>query len=122
MLILSSKYESAYVPQADALTDSSALASMEAKAEEASRVLTAMANAKRLMVLCNLLEGEKSVGQMAELVGLSAAALSQHLGKMRSLNLVATRRDGQTIYYRLASHEVREILETLYRLYCAPAA
>ena len=95
---------------------------MEAKAEEASRVLTAMANAKRLMVLCNLLEGEKSVGQMAELVGLSAAALSQHLGKMRSLNLVATRRDGQTIYYRLASPEVREILETLYRLYCAPSA
>ncbi len=94
---------------------------MEAKAEEASRVLTAMANAKRLMVLCNLLEGEKSVGQMAELVGLSAAALSQHLGKMRSLNLVATRREGQTIYYRLASHEVREILETLYRLYCAPS-
>lgn len=105
----------------DAYTDNSALASMEVKAEEASRVLTAMANAKRLMVLCNLLEGEKSVGQMAELVGLSAAALSQHLGKMRSLNLVATRRDGQTIYYRLASNEVREILETLYRLYCAPA-
>lgn len=120
MLTLSSRYESSYVPQVDDLTDSSALASMEAKAEEASRVLTAMANAKRLMVLCNLLEGEKSVGQMAELVGLSAAALSQHLGKMRSLNLVATRRDGQTIYYRLASHEVREILETLYRLYCAP--
>lgn len=109
------------MPPLDASTDSSALASMEAKAEEASRVLTAMANAKRLMVLCNLLEGEKSVGQMAELVGLSAAALSQHLGKMRSLNLVATRRDGQTIYYRLASHEVREILETLYRLYCAPS-
>ena len=109
------------MPQLDEITDSSALASMEAKAEEASRVLTAMANAKRLMVLCNLLEGEKSVGQLAELVGLSAAALSQHLGKMRSLNLVATRRDGQTIHYRLASHEVREILETLYRLYCAPS-
>jgi DNA-binding transcriptional ArsR family regulator len=77
-----------------------------------------MANAKRLMVLCNLLLGEQSVGQLAQLVDLSQAALSQHLAKMRALNLVATRRDGQTIYYRLASQEVREVLETLYRLYC----
>lgn len=90
------------------------------KAEEASRLLTAMANTKRLMVMCNLLEGEKSVGELAELVGLSQAALSQHLGKMRALNLVATRRDGQTIYYGLASQQVRDILETLYRLFCAP--
>jgi DNA-binding transcriptional ArsR family regulator len=97
-----------------------ALGALEAKAEEASIVLGAMANAKRLMVLCNLLEGEKSVGQLAEIVGLSPAALSQHLGKMRALRLVETRRDGQLIYYSLASDEVREILETLYRLYCAP--
>jgi hypothetical protein len=97
-----------------------ALGALEAKAEEASIVLGAMANAKRLMVLCNLLEGEKSVGQLAEIVGLSPAALSQHLGKMRALRLVETRRDGQVIYYSLASDEVREILETLYRLYCAP--
>ena len=90
------------------------------KAENVSRLLTAMANAKRLMVLCRLLEGEKSVGEMAELVGLSQAALSQHLGKMRALNLVHTRREGQTIYYGLASEQVRELLETLYRLFCAP--
>ena len=108
------------MPQLDEIIDSSALASMEAKAEEASRVLTAMANAKRLMVLCNLLEGEKSVGQLAELVGLSAAALSQHLGKMRSLNLVATRRDGQTILYRLASDSVASLLLTLHGIYCPP--
>jgi ArsR family transcriptional regulator, virulence genes transcriptional regulator len=93
---------------------------LESKAEEASIVLGAMANAKRLMVLCNLLEGEKSVGQLADTVGLSPAALSQHLGKMRALRLVETRRDGQVIFYRLASDKVREILETLYRLYCAP--
>lgn len=97
------------------------MALMAAKAEEASRVLTAMANAKRLLVLCNLLDGEKSVGSLAEAVALAPAALSQHLGKMRALGLVETRRDGQTIYYRLASPEVRAILETLYRLYCAPA-
>ncbi|MGY3618054.1 ArsR/SmtB family transcription factor [Bradyrhizobium sp. USDA 10063] len=99
-----------------------AIVDLEEKAEEASRLLTAMANAKRLMVLCNLLDGEKSVGDLAAIVGLSSAALSQHLGKMRALDLVATRRDGQTIYYRLASLEVREVLQTLYRLYCAPAA
>lgn len=101
-------------------TPDTSLATLEAKAEEASIILSAMANAKRLMVLCNLLEGEKSVGQLAEIVGLSPAALSQHLGKMRALRLVETRRDGQIIYYRLASTEVREILQTLYRLYCAP--
>ena len=97
-----------------------ALVTLEEKAEEVSRLLTAMANAKRLMVLCNLLEGEKSVGELAEIVGLSSAALSQHLAKMRALDLVTTKRDGQTIYYQLASREIRQVLETLYRLYCAP--
>ncbi|PZW39374.1 ArsR family transcriptional regulator [Humitalea rosea] len=94
---------------------------LEAKAEEAARMLSALANAKRLMALCHLLEGEKSVGQLAELVGLAPAALSQHLARMRDLRLVETRRDGQTIHYRLVSAEVGAILETLYRLYCAPA-
>ncbi len=70
-------------------------------------VLGAMANTKRLIVLCNLLEGEKSVGQLAGIVGLSPAALSQHLGKMRAFRLVETRRDGQIIYYRLASRVPR---------------
>jgi DNA-binding transcriptional ArsR family regulator len=96
------------------------IAGLEAQAEEASQLLAAMANAKRLMVLCNLLDGEKSVGELAGIVGLSSAALSQHLSRMRAQELVATRRDAQTIYYRLASTEVREVLRTLYRLYCEP--
>lgn len=96
------------------------LGDMEAKADEASRVLMAMANPKRLLVLCHLLQGEKSVGALADAVDLAQAALSQHLSKMRALGLVETRRDGQTIFYRLASAEVQAILETLYRLYCAP--
>lgn len=95
---------------------------LNAKAEEASALLNAMANGKRLMVLCSLLEGEKSVGQLATIVGLSQAALSQHLSKMRSLRLVDTRRDAQTIYYRLTSYEAEKVLETLYSLYCAPKA
>jgi DNA-binding transcriptional ArsR family regulator len=92
---------------------------LEAKAEEVAATLTAMANPKRLLVMCTLLEGEKSVGDLAVIVQLTPAALSQHLGKMRALRLVSTRRDGQTIYYSLASAEVRAVLETLYRIYCA---
>jgi ArsR family transcriptional regulator, virulence genes transcriptional regulator len=92
----------------------------EAQAEEVAATLTAMANPKRLLVMCTLLAGEKSVGDLADIVQLTPAALSQHLGKMRALRLVSTRRDGQTIYYSLASAEVRAVLETLYRVYCAP--
>lgn len=91
-----------------------------AKAEDVSATLAAMANPKRLLVMCTLLKGEKSVGDLAEIVDLTPAALSQHLGKLRALRLVSTRRDGQTIFYSLASAEVQAVLETLYRVYCAP--
>lgn len=94
-------------------------AALAPKAEEVTRLLGALANPHRLIVLCSLLETERSVGGLNEVVGLSQAALSQHLAKLRDLRLVETRRDGQTIYYRLASPEVREVLATLYRLYCA---
>lgn len=96
------------------------MAVLEANADEVVATLSAMANPKRLLVMCNLLAGEKSVGDLAKIVQLSSTALSQHLGKMRALRLVTTRRDGQTIYYRLASQEVQALLETLYRVYCAP--
>jgi ArsR family transcriptional regulator, virulence genes transcriptional regulator len=96
------------------------ISALEAKAEEVATTLSAMANPKRLVVMCTLLEGERSVGDLAEIVQLSPAALSQHLSKMRALRLVATRRDGQTIFYSLASPEVRAVLQTLYQVYCAP--
>lgn len=96
------------------------IADMEAKAEQAARLLATLAHGKRLMALCYLLQGEKSVGQLAVLAGLSPTALSQHLARMRDLGLVETRREGQSIFYRLASPEVVAILETLYRLFCAP--
>lgn len=95
---------------------------LEDEAERASRLLAAMANPKRLLVLCNLLDSERSVGALAEIVGLSQGALSQHLQRLRSLDIVATRRDAQTIYYRLASPEAHAILQTLHALYCAPDA
>ncbi len=96
------------------------LATMNEKVEEVSRLLAEMANPRRLLVLCHLVEGEKSAGELALLVGLSPGALSQHLQRLRALALVATRREGQTIHYRLASGKVRDILETLHRLYCDP--
>jgi DNA-binding transcriptional ArsR family regulator len=92
--------------------------SLEEKAEEVAALLSAMANPKRLIVLCNLINRELSVGALASIVELSDAALSQHLAKLRMQKLVNTRRDGQTIYYRLASEKVREVLSTLYRIYC----
>jgi ArsR family transcriptional regulator, virulence genes transcriptional regulator len=98
---------------------SMSISPLEAKAEEVSATLAAMANPKRLVVLCTLLAGEASAGDLAGVVQLSPAALSQHLGKMKALRLVSTRRDGQTIYYSLASAEVKAVLETLYRVYCA---
>ncbi len=97
-----------------------ALPVLEARAEEAAALLASMANAKRLLVLCHLVEGERSVGDLAVLAGLSQSALSQHLGKMRLQGLLTTRREAQTIFYSLASREVRAVLETLYGLYCAP--
>lgn len=96
------------------------IAELEPRAEEAAQLLTAMANPKRLLILCNLLEKERSVGDLSKIVGLEQSPLSQHLSKLRALGLVKTRRDGQTIYYRLASEPVTQILTTLYEIYCAP--
>ena len=91
---------------------------MAERAEEAAELLASMANPKRLLVLCHLVECERSVGDLAERVGLGQSALSQQLGRMRALGLVKTRREAQTVFYRLASSEVRALLATLYDLYC----
>lgn len=118
--MLRSIFASAKVSSMKIYIPDATINSLSAKAEEVAATLGAMANPKRLLVMCTLLAGEKSVGELAEIVELSPAALSQHLGKMRALRLVSTRRDGQTILYSLASAEVRAVLETLYRVYCAP--
>jgi DNA-binding transcriptional ArsR family regulator len=93
---------------------------LEPRADEAAELLTAMANPKRLMILCYLLDEERNVAELSELVGLAQSPLSQHLSKLRALKLVTARREGQTVRYRLASREVAEVLETLHGLYCAP--
>ncbi|MBL8596610.1 MAG: winged helix-turn-helix transcriptional regulator [Devosia sp.] len=92
---------------------------LEPRADEAAELLTAMANPKRLLILCHLLEQERSVAELSGLVDLAQSPLSQHLAKLRALKLVATRREGQSVFYRVASFEVRQVLETLYGIYCA---
>ena len=96
------------------------IAELEPRADEAAELLAAMANPKRLLILCHLLDEELSVGELSERVELAQSPLSQHLAKLRALRLVTARRDGQQIKYRLASERVVSILTTLYDLYCKP--
>lgn len=93
---------------------------MQAAADEASELLKALANRHRLLILCQLLEGEKSVGQLAEFLGIRDSTVSQHLALLRRDRLIAGRRDGQTIWYRIESAPARDILNSLYRSYCEP--
>ena len=94
---------------------------LKASAAEASRFLRALANEKRLLTLCQLVGTEQSVGTLAETVGLSQSALSQHLTKLREDGLVATRRDSQTIYYRLADPRIEAMIGLLYEQFCKPS-
>jgi len=96
----------------------SSMAKLEANAARACSLLKAMANPTRLMVLCQIAEGEKSVGELAEAVGQSQSGLSQHLTVLRLKHLVVARRVGQTVFYSLASEEAASVMETLYELFC----
>jgi len=82
-------------------------------------LLKAMANPSRLMILCQLAEGERSVGEMESVIGISQSGLSQHLAVLRRKRIVSTRREAQSIYYSLASKEVEDIMAALYRVFCA---
>lgn len=93
---------------------------LEKKATEAAGLLEAMANPRRLMILCELAQGERSVSELVPIVGLQQAALSQHLARLRTKGLVRTRRQAQMVFYRLASPAVIAIIETLAALFCAP--
>jgi ArsR family transcriptional regulator, virulence genes transcriptional regulator len=98
------------------------LAAVREHAAEAAGFLKALANDQRLLVLCSLLNGPLSVGEINERVKLSQSALSQHLGVLRESGLVTTDRQSQTIYYALASGPALQIMEVLYSAFCAPAA
>ncbi|MCP1335077.1 ArsR/SmtB family transcription factor [Futiania mangrovi] len=95
------------------------VSAFEANAAEVETVLRALANRRRLMLLCTLAgQGEANVGQLSEAVGLGQSATSQHLARMREEGLVATRREAQTIWYRIADARVARLLEVLHALYC----
>ena len=95
-------------------------AAFQAAAGKASRLLRTLGNEKRLMILCQLGDREMSVGQMLPLFGLSQSALSQHLAKLRDEALVATRREGQSIFYRIHDPAVLQVIATLAAIFCPP--
>lgn len=91
---------------------------MDQAAGRACELLKALANRNRLLILCRLVDGERSVGELAGFLGVRDSTASQHLSLLRRDGLVSTRRDGQTILYTLASGPAREVLMALYRCYC----
>jgi DNA-binding transcriptional ArsR family regulator len=93
---------------------------MAQAADAAAELLKSLANRHRLMILCQLAEGERSVGDLAERLGIRDATASQHLALLRKDGLVSARREGQTIWYSIASAPAQAILGTLYAIYCAP--
>ena len=91
---------------------------MQGAAEQACELLKALANRHRLMIICRLLERERSVGELAEFLKIRDSTVSQHLALLRKDGLVAARRDGQTIWYSIGSAQARALVQTLYRIYC----
>lgn len=94
------------------------ISAMREAADSACALLKAIGNRDRLMLLCQMIDGEKSVGEFEELLDIRQPTLSQQLGVLRSEGVVETRRDGKRIYYRLASREAETLLSTLYGLFC----
>ena len=93
---------------------------MRENAGKASNLLKALSNQDRLMILCNLADGEKSVSELEKLLGIRQPSLSQQLARLRADDLVSTRRDGKAIYYSLVSSEAGRVIDLLYELYCGP--
>jgi DNA-binding transcriptional ArsR family regulator len=99
-------------------TESASLDQMTVNARRATDFLKALAHENRLMILCILAQGEKSVTELEHMLGLRQPTVSQQLARLRADGLVATRRDGKIINYRLASKEARVVIGALYDLFC----
>lgn len=93
---------------------------MRQAASRAAGLMQALASEKRLMILCQLVDGERSVGALAALLDLRQSTVSQQLSLLRKDGLVQTRREGQTVFYSLAGDAARRVIAVLYELYCAP--
>jgi DNA-binding transcriptional ArsR family regulator len=95
---------------------------MKQQAGKAQQLLAAMANEKRLLILCQLIDRERSVNDIAELLGVRQSTVSQHLALLRKDGFVQARREGQTQFYSLKGEDARSVIETLHALYCVPAS
>lgn len=91
---------------------------MAKSAADASALMRALGHEKRLLILCHLAKGELSVGALADRLEMAQSPLSQHLARLRHDGLVETRREAQTIYYRLGSREAGKVIKLLYKTYC----
>mgnify|MGYP001448809373 len=91
---------------------------MQMNATSAESLLKSLANSHRLMVLCHLVNGEMSVGELEKKLGLSQSSLSQHLAKLREQHIVGFRKEGTTVLYRIEDEKAMKVLETLYGIYC----
>ena len=94
------------------------VAALRESADYVAGRLALVSNAKRLLILCELVKGERSVGSLQSAIGLSQSALSQHLAKLREAGMVATRRESQTIYYRISDSDLNVLMATLYDAFC----
>lgn len=99
-------------------TTTQSLQAMQEHAQAAANLLKALANENRLMILCTLIGGELSVGELNTRVPLSQSALSQHLASLREAGLVATRKEAQTVYYSLLGDDAQKIIAVLQSIYC----
>jgi DNA-binding transcriptional ArsR family regulator len=102
-------------------TETPTFEGLRESAAQCCALLKAMAHEDRLLLLCQLIEGEHNVGELEECVGIRQPSLSQHLGVLREEGLVSARREGKYIYYSLASFEVISVMQTLSSLYCGKA-
>lgn len=99
--------------------DTNDFADFQRNATEVAGILSALANERRLMILCQLVEcGEATVGSLVDAVGISQSALSQHLSKMRDEGIVAFRKESQTVWYRIADPRIEKLFATLHQLFC----
>ncbi len=103
------------------MTATLALSDMQQAADQACRLMKVLANPDRLLILCQLAEGEKRVGELEALLGIVQPTLSQQLTVLRDEELVSTRREGKAIYYQLTSPHALAVMQVLYAQYCQPA-
>lgn len=95
---------------------------LQAIASEASEFLKQLANEQRLMILCHLADGEKSVSELQSLLGLQQSSLSQHLAKLRNQKIIQARRSGQTMLYSIVDPNALQVIQLLHKMYCTPVA